>query len=238
MLARLRREQQVIGRRVIAAPIAIVGLAVGVAELLGATDYRDEAATLLAVACEMCLPMATGMLVATCCSRDELGELQLAMPGAYRQTALYRLALLVGWPALLALGAGTLLAAQGLWPRPAGIVTLAALSQAAAAQLIWLAPLLWCAAVGLVLALVLHSRAASAAVLGGIWIAEIAFYRSMATTPALRPLFLFATTFTPAGDYWLANRLELVATALTLLLVTWRLLGQQEAVLRLSGGED
>jgi len=219
-------------------PAVIAGLTTSLAELIGVAGYRDEAVTLLAVGFEMCLPMATGMLVASFCSRDEVVELQLTMPGAYAQTARYRLALLAGWPALFALAAGALLYRQGIWPRPAQVAAWATLPQAVVAPLVWLAPLFWCVAVGLLLALVLRSRAASAAVLGGIWVAQIAFYRSIAATLALQPVFLFATTFTPDADDWLTTRLELVATALVVLPLAWRLLGRKEAVLHLAGDEE
>ena len=88
-------------------------------------------------------------------------------------------------------------------------------------QLTWLSPLLWLAAVGTLLALLMHSRVASGAVLGCIWIMQLTFHGYFVTYGWVQPWFLFATLFTPGTSFWLTNRIELLLTALVLFIVIW-----------------
>ena len=107
-------------------------------------------------------------------------------------------------------------------------------------QLVWLAPLLWLAGCGLCLALLLRSRSASAALLGGIWVLEIIFKNYLAATDWLHPVLLFPTTLLPlAGrlpqayfDIWLDTRLEVLGTGLALCLIGWLLMRNPEGLLK------
>jgi hypothetical protein len=108
-------------------------------------------------------------------------------------------------------------------------------------QLLWLAPLLWFVAIGLFLALLLRSRVASIALLGGIWVTENIMYGLLIGTIWLHPVFLFATTLTPLAtlsSFWLTNRSELIGTALLFLLIGWFQLHDTEALLQKPGGEE
>jgi hypothetical protein len=108
-------------------------------------------------------------------------------------------------------------------------------------QLTWLAPLLWFSAIGLFLMLLLRSRAASSALLGGIWVAENIMYGLLIGTSWLHPVFLFATTLTPfslLSTFWLANRAELIGTALLFLLIGWLQLHQSETLLQKAQGDE
>ena len=120
-------------------------------------------------------------------------------------------------------------------------------SRSANMQLAWLAPLLWCAGLGLCIALLTQSWTGSAAMLGGIWIAEIIFKDYITLTSWLRPISLFPTTlllFTAPGIsqanfnmYWLNTRVEVLATGLILLPLGWFLLRNSERLLKGANGE-
>jgi hypothetical protein len=105
-------------------------------------------------------------------------------------------------------------------------------------QLTWLAPLFWFVAVGLCLALLIRSRSASGALVGGIWIIETIFYGYFAYTDWLRPVFLFPTTLAPSINFWLTDRFELLGTAMVLLPLGWLLLHNSEALLQGAAGEE
>ncbi len=91
----------------------------------------------------------------------------------------------------------------------------------AAALLVWLAPALWLAAVGALLALLLRSWSASGALLGGLWFAQQVLHGYFATQGWLRPWFLFATTYDAAAPFWLANRVEVILMALAVFVGLW-----------------
>lgn len=158
---------------------------------------------------EMGLPLAAGLAAATTVVNDPAVAIQLALPTHYRTTVLRRLALSVGWTAIVALASASALRITGLWQLgvPESFVV---------GQLIWLAPLLWMVALGAVLALLLRSRTAASAVLGGLWLAENVFAQIITSVDLTRAFFLFATTYTPGADYWLDNRLFLIGSSLVL----------------------
>jgi hypothetical protein len=93
-------------------------------------------------------------------------------------------------------------------------------------------------ALGFCLALLIRSRSASAALLGGVWIVEAIFYGYFALIGWLKPIFLFPTTLAPAIDFWLPNRLSLLGIALALLVLGWLLLYNTEALLQGVSGEE
>ena len=242
-LDRFRYEIQLLGKRVILTPMLImVGFAF-LAFLLH--NLHTNPARTLSASLEIILPLAAGFVVATITSQDPAIELQLSMPRSYDRTALGRLTIIASWTIVIALLSSITSFALKLafvpqpsqsWPAPLQFLT---------GQLTWLAPLLWLVAVGLCLALLLRSRAASGALLGGIWIAEIIFKDYIAATTWLHPVFLFPTTLLPLVgtvpadifNLWLSNRFELIGTALVLLLVGWLLLRNPEGLLKTSGEE-
>jgi hypothetical protein len=107
-------------------------------------------------------------------------------------------------------------------------------------QLSWLAPLPWFVSLGSLLALVLRSRAASGAILGGLWVAEHLFGGLMFRYDWLSRFFLFATTYTRAlemgPDWWLENRFVLLLSAFAMALCVVALLGRTEALA--AGGDE
>jgi hypothetical protein len=84
---------------------------------------------------------------------------------------------------------------------------------------------------GFTLALLIRSRSASSALLGGIWIIEAIFYGYFAIINWLKPWFLFPTTLAPNISFWLTNRIELLITAFVLLLLDWFMLSNAEILL-------
>jgi hypothetical protein len=189
---------------------------------------------------EMILPMIVGMFAGTLVSYDPALELQLTMPGKYHMTGLLRILLIIVWTACCALllinGAAALKLEYMLQPPHPQL----ALIQFLVRQLVWLAPLFWCVGLASSVGLLLRSRAAGAAVLGGIWILEIIFKDVLASIAWLRPVSLFPTTLVapPAVvsqywyDQWLSSRFEVLGTGLVLLLAVWLLLHDSESLLK------
>ncbi|HEV2583045.1 MAG TPA: hypothetical protein VGT44_19450 [Ktedonobacteraceae bacterium] len=238
-LERLYYELRLMGKRVILTPVLLAtGFALFAAFL--ATRQIDPA-RFLSGGLEMLLPLATGMIVATIASHDPALELQLTVPRAYAATAVKRMALVAGWAIAIALLASALLSALRLtyvpqqlnsWPTALAFLT---------NQLTWLAPLCWMVAIGLCLALLLRSRTASSAIVGGIWILEIIFKDGLAAIPWLHPVLLFPTTLilfpSPfiSNDVfwtWLTSRCEILGTGLLLLVLAWLLLRNPEGLLK------
>jgi hypothetical protein len=215
----------------------IVGVLLAVILRLGQT----KVISLFTACLEMFLPLAAGIFVAAICGHDSAMELQLTLPTHYRRTIFYRLGIIGVWTACVAIIANLLLQWVGLEKTLPTVLSWPLLLQWATIQLIWLAPLLWSIAIGLFLALLLRSRAASSALLGGIWVAENLMYGLLISTTWLHPVFLFATTLTPLpvlSTFWLANRLELVGTALLFLLAAWFQLHHTEAFLQKAQGDE
>ena len=136
------------------------------------------------------------------------------MPLPYRHVALVRCGLLLSLTAIFEGGAIFVLARAWPW----------ALSKDGGAWLLaWLPTLFWLAGWGALLAFCLRSRAASAAILGVIWVIELAFrgagiFLQYAWTT---PLYVFATMFSPDAPFWLFNRLELLGTGILLFIAVW-----------------
>src|SRR5258708_20650411 len=203
-------------------------------------NLHTNPARTLSASLEIILPLAAGLVVATITSQDPAIELQLSMPRSYDRTALDRLTIIAGWTIVIALLSSITIFALKLafvpqpsqsWPTPLQFLT---------GQLTWIAPLLWLVAIGLCLALLLRSRAASGALLGGIWIVEIILKDYFAATTWLHPVFLFPTTLLPLVgplpqailNSWLTNRFELIGTAIVLLLLGCLLLRNPERLLK------
>jgi hypothetical protein len=235
----LRYERRILGGRASAPALAILlgsaAVAFGIV-LLTAHNNRTTVADFLTAGLEMLLPLSAGILCAMLPAQDGCLELQLTMPTSYARTTLRRWGLVSGWTALCAWVGASLLYAGQLWRVPIQLQDWSAVGRYLGEQLVWLAPLLWLAAVGLGVTLLVRSAVASVAMLGGTWIIET-FAASFFTSAWLHPVFLFPTTFTPFAHFWLANRVELSATGLLLLPICWRLLGNREALLRTHASE-
>jgi hypothetical protein len=121
---------------------------------------------------------------------------------------------------------------------PAQVENLNVLPQFLIGQLTWIAPLFWFVGTGFTLALLIRSRSASSALLGGIWTLEAIFYGYFAHVDWLKPVFLFPTTLAPGISFWLSNRIELLFSALIFLLLDWFLLRNTERLLQGTTSED
>jgi len=186
----------------------------------------------------MVLPLAAGLVVATIIGHDAVIELQLTMPETYRMTALGRLSLIIAWTGCIALFSSVFIYHLRFWRVPIQVGAWKVLSQFLIGQLTWISPLLWFVALGFCLALLMRSRSASSALLGGIWTIEAILYGYFASSDWLKPVFLFPTTLAPTINFWLLNRLELLGTALAFLLLSWFMLRNTEQLLQGSAGEE
>ena len=242
-LDRLRYELKLMGKRVILTPVLVM-LGFALIAIFLHTRAEDPSRTLSA-SLEIILPLATGIVIATITSHDAAIGLQLTMPKKYDRTVLRRLIIIFGWTVCIALLSSIIIYALKFWyiplSSPSESVTLQFLTQV----LTWIAPLLWLVGIGVCLALLLRSRSASGALIGGIWIFEIIFKDYIAATNWLHPVFLFPTTLLPMVgtipqvyfNLWLTTRFELLGTALVFLLIGWLLLRNPEGLLKTSSEE-
>lgn len=233
LLDRLQYELQLMGKRVILTPILIM---LGFALLTELLHFMHTdvvvISRLLAASLEMMLPLAAGVIAATITSQDPAIELQLTMPKKYHITAFQRLAIIVSWTTCIAFLSICMIYALGLPRIPLQLQSWSAPLQFIADQFTWIAPLLWFVALGLCLAMLIRSRSASSALLGGIWLLETIAGALFASTTWLQPVFLFPTTLAPTIDFWLISRFEVIGTALLFLLIGWLLLHNPEGLLK------
>jgi hypothetical protein len=235
---RLRYELQLLGKKVILPPILVVIGYILMAILLH--YLKTNPSRFLESGPEMIMPMIVGMFAGNVTSYDPALELQLTMPRKYQWTGLLRLILIILWTGCIACLFLNISAALNLEfmfrpQHPDG-----ALPPMLMRQLVWLAPLLWCVGLAFCFSLLMKSRAAGAALLGGVWITEIIFKDFIAVTPWLRPVLLFPTTlvFPPAVvpqnwyDIWLNSRLEVIGLAVVLIFIGWLFLCRPEGLLK------
>jgi hypothetical protein len=187
---------------------------------------------------EMVLPLAAGLLTTTIVSYDPAIELQMTLPKTYRITAFVRLGLIIAWTSCLAFFSSVFVYHLRFWRVPLQVQTLNVLPQFLVGQLTWIAPLCWFVGVGFSIALLIRSRSTSSALLGGIWMIEAIFYGYFVFIDWLKPVFLFPTTLAPGISFWLSNRIELLITAIVLLLLDWFILQDSEKLLQGAASED
>jgi hypothetical protein len=167
---------------------------------------------------EMGVPLAVGVAIATLLGRDPVVELQLTVPVPYRLTLLRR--------AAVALAAGVVVAVitdvvlRTGWTPQHGVIS---------GQLVWFAPIVALAGLGLVVGAGLRDPAPAAAVVTSVWL-----FQELAPQRVPAPLYLFASTQPFSGD-WLANRLTLIALAVLAVAFAWLLLGRPAALLASTG---
>jgi hypothetical protein len=225
--AALRYELRLIGMWLVALPAFVALLfVIAAATMAYKQAHQLDIQHMVMTGLEGGLPLAAGIVIATIAAQDGALELQLAMPVPYRWTVLRRFLLVLGLTALIEAAAELVLSRAWPWT----------LSQDGSAYLLaWLPTLLWFGGWGALLALLLRSRAAAAAILGVAWVIELTFHGLFPQYAWTRLLYIFATMFSPAASFWLANRLELLATAALLFVVVWLYLRNPEWRLR---GED
>lgn len=238
-LKRFWYELRIIGEWVLLIPLLSMGCFALLAAILTILHVDHlRIAQVLTASLEMILPLVAGLQVATIGSQDAAIELQLTLSSKYCFTALLRIGLIVGWIACVALFSSVFIYHLKYLRIPAQLSTLSVLPQFLTGQLTWMAPLLWFVALGFCLALLIRSRSASGAILGGIWIIEAIFYGYFELIVWLKPIFLFPTTLAPSINFWLPNRLELLGIALVFLVLGWLLLYNTEALLQGVSGEE
>lgn len=218
LLDRLRYEMRLLGLRALLTPLLVIAVLALVAVILRVLNADVE--HLLTAGLEIILPLAVGLLAAVTTTRDPALELQMTMPCTYLTIVLRRFAITLGWSALLALLCCCVLAESNLLVVPNEIANWSQLPQLLAEQLIWFSTLLWFAAAGFCLAARKRSVAASVSLLCGIWI--LSFWLT-ALTPQFpdwvkKAFSLFTSTLTPQIDYWLENRVLILAVAVILFL--------------------
>ena len=203
---------------------------IGVPFALFAALTYDEAQSsrMLAAYLEAGLPFAAALATANIVTDDPAIDLQLSLETGYLTTVLRRLGALVGLCAALAVLWTSTMFLLGLWrpwvPEPYG-----------RGQLVWLSPLLFFVGLGGVLALLLRSRSAAGAALGGGWISYMFFDDYFLSVAWFKPFYPFATLQKPGADFWFENRLALILAAAALLMVFAALLRRESVVL---GGES
>lgn len=218
-----RHEIRRAGWTALLAPPLAIGAIVAVA-VLSAEGEENTARTLFA-ALEMAAPLAAGVGAASLVGRDTAAELLLTTPTSYRAILLRRLAVTVGWTALVAvLLAGTLLASGWWerWPGNHGAVT---------GQLIWIAPTLGLGALGFLSAVAFRGPAAAGGVVAICWIFQQLFAGAVQQHHWSRLLYLFASTRGTVPADWAANRITLIVLAAVLTAGAWLLLGRNERLL-------
>jgi hypothetical protein len=191
--------------------------------LLALLDGGEAKDRNLLAALEMALPLAAGVGAASLVGRDPAVELQLTMPTGYRSTLLRRLAVTLGWAALLAVLVVGVLVTTGWWPQNRGVLI---------GQLIWLAPTVWLSGLGFLAGAAFRSPAAAGGLVTTWWIVQQVLPGLLQGRDWSRPLYLFATTRGAVPEEWTTNRVTLVATAFALGAAGWLMLGRVERLLR------
>jgi hypothetical protein len=226
-LACLFGEARILGVTAFLVPALTAVSLIGFAVVLRIRAVNIDFVNALVLATlEAFLPLAAGIVLTTVAAKDDAIEVQLSLPTPYRNTVSRRVALILGWFIATELAATAVIARS--FP---SALTKSGLDSI----LLWLAPTLWLAAIGVTLALFLRSRATAVAILGVVWVVQLAFHGYFASYEWTRPWFLFATLYTPDAAFWQLNRLELIATAIAGLVVSWMYLRNNEWRFR---GED
>lgn len=171
-------------------------------------------------------------MAATTVAQERALDLQLTVTTRYKTTVLRRLALLLCYTASASVLWSLTLLLFGLWSWPGPFLV---------TQLGWIVPLAWFVSAGTLLALVLRSRVASAAILGAVWMFQHVLGGLVFNYGWSRPFFLFPMDLhspqieTIFDRYWFANWLVLGGTALAMVLCVVLLLGRNEYLVK--GGD-
>ncbi len=227
MSLRLRYEARRAGPIGWGAPLAAMVVTSGLAVLAsGGGAAAHQVDHLVMAGLEVVLSLAVGVAAIAVVARESCRELHLSLPVWYGGTLARRVGVMAGWAVGWAAGGWGVLAATGRWGGPAGV----------SGALVWLAPLVWLGAVGIVAVLLSRSVALATSVVAGVWLVELLFSGQLMSHPVGRALFLFTTTMVGHGDGWLANRLWLLGSGVVLLGVAGALLAWPQRLL--AGEED
>lgn len=237
---RVYYEIKLLGKRALLTPIILL-LAFVVLSFILQNRQVDPARTLLG-GIEMMLPIAVGAIIGTVIAQDPALELQLTLARKYPQTAMLRLLCILSLSIMLALIYINSLAALHMLYMPLFMQQWSSLAVFVQIQLLWLAPLLWCLAVGFCSSLLLQSRTAGVALLGSIWIVEIIYKDFIASSVWMRPFLLFPATLlaypathvsqTDYATYIFNTRIDLLGMAVVIFVLGWLLLHNTEHLLK------
>ncbi len=221
-LAWMRYELRRVGSGLLI-PLIVIAVFAGFGVLMRLNDVSPERSMRAVVAgLEIGVATAVGLTTASLIAGDSMIELQLSLPTPYRTTFVRRLGLLLLWSALIGIAATIVARLVGHALAPVSFIE---------SQLVWFSPLIMFTGAAALLTLILNSRAASSAVIAGIWIMENLFGKRFAGHAWLRPIFLFATSYLPGASFWLSNRIELAAIGLMLCGLVFLWLGRNPATL-------
>jgi hypothetical protein len=223
-------ELRRVGRVGLLTPVLVAFGFVGIAIAMAMTGAEfEQVARRLTSGLEVALPLASGLVAAFVVAGEPVLDLQLALPTRYRTTVLRRLALVVGWAALVAILWASALRLFGLWAWPGPFLL---------TQLGWISPLSWYVSLGVLLALLLRSRTASGAILGGVWVFQYSLGGLLTLNDWAFLLLLSATTHAlpfVGVEQWLGNRLALIVMSVAMMMGAARVLRNEEALVR--GGD-
>jgi hypothetical protein len=223
----LRAESHIVGPVFFGIPLFVAVLfAIAAGMMAFRQAQHSDIANMLTAGLEGGIPLALGIVFAAVTAREPALELQLTVATPYVVTIGRRFGLLLAWTALIELVAVLALGRFAPWALHRG---------GADALLTWLAPLLWFAALGALLALLMRSLAVAGTILGTVWVLQMAFHSYFSANGWTRPWYLFATLYTPQVTFWLINRLELTLTGLLAFAAVWFYLSISEWRFR---GED
>lgn len=220
-------ELRRLGKIGLAMPVLVALGFAGIALAMALTGAETaQIARRLTSGLELVLPLVSGLAASFVVADEPALDLQLTVLTRYRTTMLRRLALLVGWTALVAILWASTLRLLGLWAWPGSFFL---------TQLGWLAPLLWYVSLGTLLALLLRSRVASGAILAGVWLFESSLGGLLLNSDWLYVFLLSATTYALpflGVEMWLNNRLALIAMALAMAFGAALILRNNETLVR------
>lgn len=212
------------GRRIgwaaiIGPPLVAIGV-VALALTQQAAGNRTAVAPLLSVSLDV-MPLMAGFGAAALVADPAL-ELQLSMPTSFPLTVLRRLLLSAAWPALLAatFEVALWLTGRRLWTP---VVPLD--------ELVWLAPLVALAGLGLAGAATLRSMAAASGLVAVFWLAQELLAASIARAPWLQPVWLFYRYAPGTEAAWLLNRMVLLGAGVILCALAFQLLQRTESLI-------
>jgi hypothetical protein len=168
-------------------------------------------------------PLGVAIAASSIVGRDPGAELVMTTPASYRRVLFLRAAVI----ALLGAAATFVTASfyYGLrdWPSGQG---------ASGLVLLWLPPMAWLAALGMLVAVAVRSTAAASGLVGGLWIAQVVFHHNMQDNAVLRAQYLFIRL---AGDFPGRNvtltQAALLAVGTVAVAVTGLLLARPERLL-------
>ncbi len=246
-LDRLKYEVRLQWKTLLLTPLSIIGI-IGFFTLLQLFLSNNPTRTLL-VEMEVFLPLSAGIASGTIVAKEPALELLMTMPRTYRQTSLLRTLLIVLITGGLCCTLMSTILTLHIRFLPNFISSWSPIQQWLINQLIWFAPLLWFLTLGLCLTLITNNNITSSGILASIWLMELLLWDPFLHNSWLKPLFLFPTTiiiYQGEGislpqwffnDVWLTTRLELIGTAILMLLISSFLLRNPEGLLKGSSAE-